>query len=57
LSKDDTHGGDDGGQMLIKCSNFGKKESEKQNAGAQGKSISYRILFCWSKRNRVCDRV
>jgi hypothetical protein len=57
LSKDDTHGGDDGGQMLISAQFLEKKESEKQNTGAQGKSISYNILFCRSKRNRVCDRV
>jgi hypothetical protein len=30
LSKDETHGGDDGGQMVIKCSILGKEKEKNK---------------------------
>jgi hypothetical protein len=39
LSKGGTHGYDDDGHKLIKCSILGKEEREKQKPRAQGKGI------------------
>jgi len=51
------HGVEDGHEMLVIKFQLGKEEREKQNPMEIKAKVLIGILFCQSRRNRVCDWV